>query len=107
MGAIVFFRLFVFPEHICHMVQIAFAVTMAIWATLFNSFWKRYEARLRQLWGMENYVAPEHTRNAYKPELEDSWRVTLAHVFGDLLAFTMLGLVVTGIYLIETWKASV
>lgn len=104
LGAVLYFRRFVFEVEYQRYVQLGFAFIMGLWATLYNGFYKRYEARVRQRWGMDKFVPPIQVRNEYDPDLEHSWTPLIAALIGDILAFIMLGVVVVGVYFIQIWR---
>lgn len=76
---------------------------MAVWVSMFNGAYSRYESRVQHRWGMEKYTPPIYVRDEYIPALDGSWIAHGAKIMSDLLAMAMIGLVITGIFLIENW----
>merc|ERR1719310_1767529 len=108
LAGFVFFGRYIMPTWSSERVlQLGFAFVMVLWVTMFNALYKRYEQRVSQRWGMDRFMPPILVRNAYVPELQDSWQVLFVKIGGDLLAFTILGIVVSGIFLIERGRTSI
>jgi len=96
-GGLLFFRRFWMPDYVQRDVQLMFAFMMAVWAAVFNCGYIRYEARVRQQWGMGKVVSPALTRDQYVPEAEGSWHVRFIQLLGDGLAIMMVLLCVVGV----------
>ena len=56
-------------------VQIAFALVLVIWATVFNKLSKNRASRSRQRWGMKDFDATSMERVEYDPDLEGTWQL--------------------------------
>jgi len=96
LGAFMYFRLVLKDPVLQHEIQVDFAIIMALWSTLFNSFYDRREARTRYRWGMHNFtpMATLFARNEFDPALESMWRALIVSMIGDILgAMTMAGTV--------------
>lgn len=105
LGALVFFRRYVgLPLMGERLVALAYTLIMVFWATIFNAWFKRYEAAVCVRWGMDKFRPPISKRNAYDPSLEGSYKVVLAHVIGDLCAMLMISVVVAGCYGVQQWR---
>eukprot|EP00746_Dinoflagellata_sp_MGD_P141322 gnl/MRDRNA2_/MRDRNA2_74444_c0_seq1.p1 gnl/MRDRNA2_/MRDRNA2_74444_c0~~gnl/MRDRNA2_/MRDRNA2_74444_c0_seq1.p1 ORF type:complete len:951 (+),score=113.85 gnl/MRDRNA2_/MRDRNA2_74444_c0_seq1:99-2951(+) len=101
-GALMYFRIFL-PVFLHNEIKIAFAVLMAIWSTLFNSFYDRSENRIQHRWGMHYYtpMASLFSRNDFRPQLKDSWTLIAISFLGDVLGLLTLGMTVGGMVVID------
>jgi len=106
LGGILFFRRYFMTMYAEHILETSFAVLMSIWASIFIRYYERYEAILRQSWGMDRFTPPVIMRSEYRPELESSKMVWLWTSVGDLLAFSMLCIDVIGMNFIQRFRQS-
>lgn len=101
-GALTYFRMFL-PIVVQHEMQVGMAVLMALWSTLFNSFYHRSETRIKYRWGMNDYTPSTSLfkRNDFRPRLSESWTLVAVSLFGDALALLTLAGTVGGIIAID------
>jgi hypothetical protein len=101
-GALTYFRMFL-PIVVQHEIQVGMAILMALWSTLFNSFYDRRETRIKYRWGMHDYtpLASLFARNDFQPQLRESWTLIAISLFGDILALLTVAATVGGILAID------
>lgn len=103
-SALVYFRMLL-PTVLQHEIAVAFAVMMALWSTLFNTFYDRREKRIMHRWGMHDYtpLATLFARNDYKKGQQESWTVLGISLLGDVLALLTVAGTVGGIVATDRW----
>merc|ERR1719428_1861654 len=103
-GGIMYFRMFL-PIVLQHEILVGYAILMALWCTLFNSFYDRRETRIQHRWGMHDHIALAtlFARNDYVPALKDSWQVVFFPIVGDILGLLTVGLSVGGMIAIDRY----
>jgi len=76
------------PTHYMRYGQMAFAVIMAGWASVFNRLFRRSSARVKQRWGLKDTSLYEPNHVHFDAELEGSWLQYCKTLFANL--FTVL-----------------
>jgi len=105
-GFLLFFRRWVLSVESQRKVQILFGLFMSVWVTVYNRRYIRYEAMLRQRWGMDKFLLSSvYVRDEYVPErLQSSWKVNIVMLLGDSLAITMVALCVIGVRCVHSLR---
>lgn len=87
----------------------AYAILVALWATIFLEFWKRKEAEFRIRWGMTKFLEKELPRPEFKGEWKPSpvdgrkteifpWTTKILRmVFSQSVVWTLIGVVIASV----------
>lgn len=81
--------------------QMAFAVIMAGWASVFNRLFRRSAARVKQRWGLKDtsLFEPDHVN--FKEELEGTWRQYRKTLFANIITVLFCVLFVASVVKLE------
>eukprot|EP00746_Dinoflagellata_sp_MGD_P126438 gnl/MRDRNA2_/MRDRNA2_61279_c0_seq1.p1 gnl/MRDRNA2_/MRDRNA2_61279_c0~~gnl/MRDRNA2_/MRDRNA2_61279_c0_seq1.p1 ORF type:complete len:711 (+),score=91.08 gnl/MRDRNA2_/MRDRNA2_61279_c0_seq1:289-2133(+) len=106
LGGLLFFRRHFLTMYAEHIVEISFAVLLSFWSTIFIRHYERYEAVLRQRWGMDLFRPPIVRRAEYLPHLGSETKKWLWIGVGDLLALCMMCIDIVGMQCIQQFRKS-
>jgi len=87
-----------------NIVQILFALFMALWVMWFNIHYKRYEKRLQTRWGYAHSSEDIVVRDEFIPNCTGSWRVSLIKLMGHILGMCVVGLVMAGTWWLHLFR---
>jgi len=107
LGFILFFRRFVLDIDTQRKVQICFGLFMSVWVTVYNRRYLRYEAVLRQRWGMDKFqLSSIYIRDEYVPDHlgSSNCRISGVMCLGDVLAMSMVILCMVGVRAVHSLR---
>lgn len=106
-GFILFFRRWLLTIETQRKLQILFGLFMSVWVTVYNRRYIRYEAVLKQRWGMDKFLLSSiYVRDEYVPDhVEDGGtRITCIMLLGDMLAIGMVILCMIGVRAVHSLR---